>query len=153
MKKAILTILLCGVMVLGMTGCGKPKNEFDVGNKSDVQISQNSDVKMSIKDGTLTNTGATLVLTNNSDKNFHYGYPYKIEIKKDGEWHKINVQLDFTLSAFSLPSKESKKVELNWEGGYGKLAEGTYRIIKDIDYEYEEGKHETFNVAVEFTIE
>ena len=66
MKKTILTILLCGVMVLGMTGCGKSKNEFDVG-KSDVQISQNNDVKMSIKDGTLTNTGATLVLTNNSD--------------------------------------------------------------------------------------
>ena len=153
MKKAILTILLCGVMVLGMTGCGKLKNEFDVGNKSDVQISQNNDVKMSIKDGTLTNTGATLVLTNNSDKNFHYGNPYKMEIKKDGEWHKINVQLDFTLPAFPLPSKESKEVELNWENEYGKLAEGTYRIIKDIDYEYEEGKRETFNVAVEFTIE
>ena len=25
MKKTILTILLCGVMVLGMTGCGKQK--------------------------------------------------------------------------------------------------------------------------------
>ena len=30
MKKTILTILLCGVMVLGMTGCGKQKNEFDM---------------------------------------------------------------------------------------------------------------------------
>jgi predicted small lipoprotein YifL len=28
MKKTILTILLCGVMVLGMTGCGKQKNEL-----------------------------------------------------------------------------------------------------------------------------
>ena len=35
------TILLCGVMVLGMTGCGKQKNEFDIGNKSDIKISQN----------------------------------------------------------------------------------------------------------------
>lgn len=25
MKKTILTILLCGVMVLGMTGCGRQK--------------------------------------------------------------------------------------------------------------------------------
>ena len=41
MKKTILTILLCGVMVLGMTGCGKQKNEFDIGNKSDIKISQN----------------------------------------------------------------------------------------------------------------
>lgn len=151
MKKTILTILLCGVMVLGMTGCGKQKNEFDIGNKSDIKISQN-DVIMTIKEGTLTNKSATLVLTNNSAKNFQYGTPYEIEIKKDGEWHKINVELDFDLPAFQLSSKESKEFELDWENGYGKLAKGTYRIIKGINYEYEEGKYETFNVAVEFTI-
>ncbi len=151
MKKTILTILLCGVMVLGMTGCGKQKNEFDIGNKSDIKISQN-DVIMTIKEGTLTNKSATLVLTNNSDKNFQYGNPYEIEIKKDGEWHKINVELDFDMTAFPLSSKESKEIELDWENGYGKLAKGTYRIIKGINYEYEEGKYETFNVAIEFTI-
>ena len=151
MKKTILTILLCGVMVLGMTGCGKQKNEFDIGNKSDIKISQN-DVIMTIKEGTLTNKSATLVLTNNSDKNFQYGNPYEIEIKKDGEWHKINVELNFDMPAFPLSSKESKEIELNWENGYGKLAKGTYRIIKGINYEYEEGKYETFNVAIEFTI-
>ena len=134
-----------------MTGCGKQKNEFDIGNKSDIKISQN-DVIMTIKEGTLTNKSATLVLTNNNDKNFQYGNPYEIEIKKDGEWHKINVELNFDMPAFQLLSKESKEIELDWENGYGKLAKGTYRIIKGIDYEYEEGKYETFNVAIEFTI-
>ena len=151
MKKTILTILLCGVMVLGMTGCGKQKNEFDIGNKSDIKISQN-DVIMTIKEGTLTNKSATLVLTNNSDKNFQYGNPYEIEIKKEGEWHKINVELNFTLPAFHLLPKESKEIELNWENEYGKLSKGTYRIIKGINYEYEEGKYKSFNVAVEFII-
>lgn len=151
MKKTILTILLCGVMVLEMTGCGKQKNEFDIGNKSDIKISQN-DVIMTIKEGTLTNKSATLVLTNNSDKNFQYGNPYEIEIKKDGEWHKINVELNFTLPAFHLLPKESKEIELNWENEYGKLSKGTYRIIKGINYEYEEGKYKSFNVAVEFII-
>ena len=151
MKKTILTILLCGVMVFGMTGCGKQKNELDIGNKSNIKISQN-DVIMTIKEGTLTNKSATLVLTNNSDKNFQYGNPYEIEIKKDGEWHKINVELNFDIPAFPLSSKESKEIELNWENGYGKLAKGTYRIIKDIDYKYEEGKYKSFNIAVEFTI-
>ena len=151
MKKTILTILLCGVMVLGMTGCGKQKNEFDIGNKSDIKISQN-DVIMTIKEGTLTNKSATLVLTNKSDKNFQYGNPYEIEIKKDGEWHKINVELNFTLPVFHLLPKESKEIELNWENEYGKLSKGTYRIIKGINYEYEEGKYKSFNVAVEFII-
>ena len=151
MKKTILTILLCGVMVLGMTGCGKQKNEFDIGNKSDIKISQN-DVIMTIKEGTLTNSGATLVLINNSDKSFQYGNPYEIEIKKEGEWHKINVELNFTLPAFHLLPKESKEIELNWENEYGKLSKGTYRIIKGINYEYEEGKYKSFNVSVEFII-
>ena len=151
MKKTILTILLCGVMVLVMTGCGKQKNEFDIGNKSDIKISQN-DVIMTIKEGTLTNKSATLILTNNSDKNFQYGTSYGIEIKKDGEWHKINVELTSTVPAFQLSARENKEIEINWENGYGKLAKGTYRIIKGIDYEYEEGKYKSFNIAVEFTI-
>jgi len=151
MKKTILTILLCGVMVLSIIGC-ENKNEFDIGSKSDIIISQ-EDVSLTIKDGTLKNTGATLVLTNNSDKNYHYGNPYEIEIKQDGEWYKINVQIDFIMPAFGLKANETKEIELNWENGYGKLAEGTYRIIKGIDYEYEEGKYESFYIAVEFTIE
>lgn len=152
MKKIILPILLCGVLVIGITGCAKTKKEFDVGNRSDIKVSEN-DVSMSIKDGTLTNIGATIVLTNNSDKDFQYGNPYEIEIKKNGEWHKINVELSFTLPAFILKAKETKELELNWENGYGKLASGTYRIIKRIDYEKEEGNFETFNIAVEFNID
>ncbi len=152
MKRVILTTLICGSLILGITGCSNSERKLDIGNKSNVKISQNNDVIMSIKDGTLTNTGATLILTNNSDKNFQYGNPYEIEIKKDEVWYKINVELYFTLPALHLLSKESKEIELNWEHGYGKLANGTYRIIKGIDYEKEEGNFETFNVAVEFTI-
>ena len=151
MKRVTLIALMCICVVLGMTGCGKSKNEFDIGNKSDIKISQN-DVIMTIKEGTLTNKSATLVLTNNSDKNFQYGNPYEIEIKKDGEWHKINVELNFTMPAFQLSARENKEIEINWENGYGKLEKGTYRIIKEIDYEYEEGKYKSFNIAVEFTI-
>ena len=151
MKHIILIALVCVGVVLGMTGCGKSKKEFDIGNKSDIKISQNN-VTMTIKDGTLTNSGATLILTNNSDKNFQYGNPYEIEIKKDGEWHKINVELNFTMPAFQLSARENKEIEINWENGYGKLEKGTYRIIKEIDYEYEEGKYKSFNIAVEFTI-
>ena len=151
MKRVTLIALMCVCVVLGMTGCGKQKNEFDIGNKSDIKISQN-DVIMTIKEGTLTNKSATLILTNNSDKNFQYGTPYEIEIKKDGEWHKINVELYFDMPAFQLSAKESNEIELDWENGYGKLEKGTYRIIKEIDYEYEEGNYKSFNIAVEFTI-
>lgn len=151
MKKTILVILVCVLVGLGMTGCKVNENKFEVGGKSDIQIRQ-EDVSLAIKEGTLKNTGATLVLTNNSNKDFEYGSYYEIEIKKDGEWHKINVELNFTLIAYSLKSEETKEIELNWENGYGKLSSGTYRIIKKLDYEKEKGNFETFNVAVEFDI-
>lgn len=152
MKKTILTILVCGFMMLGLIGCGTNKNEFDVGKKSNIEIVEKG-VSLSIKENTLTKTGATLILKNDSDVDVQYGNPYEMEIKKDGEWHKINVELNFTLPAFSLKSKETKEIELNWKNGYGELASGDYRIIKSIDIEKEDGTFETFYISAEFTIE
>ena len=151
MKKIVFVILLCGVMVLAMTGCKNVKNKLDIGNKSDIKVSQN-DVIMTIKDGTLTNKSVTLILTNNSDRKIQYGSPYEIEIKKNGEWHKINAKLNFTLPLFILESKEKNEFELNFEDEYGKLPSGTYRVIKKIDKEKEDGVFDSFYVAAEFTI-
>lgn len=151
MKKIVFIILLCGVMVLAMTGCKNVKNKLDIGNKSNIKVSQN-DVIMTIKDGTLTNKSVTLILTNNSDRKIQYGSPYEIEIKKNDEWHKINAKLNFTLPLFILESKEKNEFELNFEDEYGKLPSGTYRVIKKIDKEKEDGVFDSFYVAAEFTI-
>ena len=134
------------------TGCGTNKNEFDIGKESNIEIVEKG-VSLTVKENTLTETGATLILKNDSDVDVQYGNPYEMEIKKDGEWHKINVELNFTLPAFILKSKETKEFELNWENGYGKLASGDYRIIKSVDVEKADGTFDTFYVSAEFTIE
>ena len=41
MKKIVFVILLSGIMVLTMTGCGNAKNKLDIGNKSDIKVSYN----------------------------------------------------------------------------------------------------------------
>lgn len=151
MKKMVFVILLCGVLILTMTGCVKTKNKLDIGNKSNIKTLKN-DVIMTIKDGTLTNKSVTLVLINNSDKKIQYGSSYEIEIKKNDEWHKINAELNFTLQLFILESKEKNEFELNFEDGYGKLPSGTYRVIKKIDKEKEDGLFDSFYVSTEFTI-
>ena len=151
--KRISTILLCGILLLGIIGCGKTKNEFKIGEESKTEITSNSDVTLTIKEDSLTNTGVTLLLKNNSEKNYSYGNPYEIEIKQGGKWHKINVELYFTMPSFNLNAGETKEIKLDWENGYGKLGTGTYRIIKSVDYEYEENKYQTFNIAVEFNID
>ena len=150
MKKTILTILVCGIFVIGLTGCGKTKNEFDVGDKSDIQISQ-SDITLAIKDGTLTNIGATLILKNNSDKLLHYDETYEIEIKQNGEWHKINAELYFNEPLFEVEENKSKELELKWEYGYGKLPSGKYRIVKKVYFENE--REQEFYISAEFNID
>ena len=148
MKKPILIIFLCGILVLGLTGCGK--SNLEIGDKSDITISQ-SDVTMSIKDGTLTNEGTTLVLKNESEKLLRYDEEYRLEIKRDGEWHKINVELEFNEPLWEVEQNSSKEFELNWKYEYGKLPTGKYRIVKEVYFENE--KDQTFYVSAEFNID
>jgi len=148
-KKIILTFLGL-VLILSLTGCNK--NEFNIGKESNKEIVEKK-VSLSVKENTLTKIGAILILKNDSDVDIQYGEPYEIEIKKDGKWHKIDVELNFNLPAYTLKSKMSKEITLNWENGYGKLATGDYRIIKSIDLEKEDKTFETFYVSAEFTID
>ena len=90
---------------------------------------------------------------NKSNKEYVYGEPYSIQIKKDGTWHVINVQRDFQTPLFHLKKGETTEIELKWESSYGKLKSETYRIIKNINYENEEGELESFNIAAEFNID
>ncbi len=152
MKKTIFAILLCGVMFLGLTGCGLNKNEFNIGEKSSVEPTT-SDVTLTLKEGTLTNTGATFILKNEGNIDYGYGPAWEIEMKQDDEWHKIDVVLNFNSPSYQLSVNESKELNINWENSYGKLASGEYRLIKNIDIEKEDGTFEDFYVSAEFTIE
>ena len=53
MEKTILTILVCGIMFLGLTGCGTNKNEFDIGKESNIEIVEKG-VSLTVKENTLT---------------------------------------------------------------------------------------------------
>jgi len=152
MKKTILAILVCGVMVLGLTGCGTDKNDFKVGKESNIEIVEKG-VTLSIKENTLTNTGATFILKNEGNIDYGYGPAWEIEMKQDDEWHKIDVVLNFNSPSYQLSVNESKELNINWENSYGKLASGEYRLIKHIDIEKEDGTFEDFYVSAEFTIE
>ena len=152
MKKIIFTILLLGIIVLNLTGCGS-SNTFTIGDVSDMEISNNSDVSLSVKDGTLKNTSVTLILANDSDKLLRYDDVYEIEIKKDNEWHKINVELYFDMPLWEVKENSKEEIELNWEHEYGKLAKGNYRIIKEVYFEVDDNQEESFYVSAEFTIE
>ena len=68
--KKIFIILLCGVLLFGVTGCGK--NKFRVGEKSTVEVVDKY-VTFDLNEETLTNTSATVIFRNNSEYNVNYG--------------------------------------------------------------------------------
>lgn len=146
--KKIFIVLISLVLLLGVTGCGN-KNNFDIGEKSTVEVVDKY-VTFEIDDETLTNESATVVFRNNSEYNVSYGTPYELEIKKDGKWHEINVELFFTMPLMSLKPGESIDLEFNWAESYGELAKGEYRIIKNVTVE--STSPEKIYVAAEFTI-
>ncbi len=143
-------ITLIIIVILGCIGCSLIKNKFEIGKKSDVEISQN-DVLLSLKEGSLSNTGVTVIIKNNSDKFLYFDEEYEIEIKQDDDWYKINAVLDFTEPLWELAPSESKELKVFWKNGYGKLASGQYRIIKKV---FLKGEDQTikFNVSIEFNI-
>lgn len=128
MKRVLLTVLVCAAVLLQITGCSA---RLKVGEVSDITVSDGGSISLSVKEGTLTNVGAMLILTNGGDETITYGETYEIEIKRDAEWHRINAKMDFTLPAYPLDPGESHEIELDWETFYGKLPKGTYRIIKE----------------------
>lgn len=106
-------------------------------------------VKLEIKEGTLTNTGATVIITDKNENPYGWGVPYFIEIEEDGIWAELENLLDFAWIeiAYELDENGQYEQEINWEKFYGELKPGNYRLVKNV---YDNGY---INFYVEFTIE
>ena len=120
-KLIIISILIILVLIIILTTQSDSKNKIDV--------------TLKVKEETITSTGASFIMKNNSDKDtYEYGNPYYLEVKRNNKWEKLETINDmfFTLPAFSLSPKEEKEFDINWEYGYGSLEAGTYRLVKDV---------------------
>lgn len=107
-------------------------------------VSSIDGLTISIKEGTLTNTQATLIITNNTNKEYTFGEAYTLEKKVLGRWEKIPDENDwFNLIAYTVLPNSKIEMECNWGYNYGELKRGTYRIVKIIDDK---------RIAVEFSL-
>jgi hypothetical protein len=156
MKKVIIFFLI-GTLCFPLLGC--INDLIKLGKKSKYEISDNL-VSMSIKEGTLTNISATVILVNHTDKKFKYGGFYSIEYKKNGDWYEIKPigEMNFAFIAYVLNPNMTEEIAINWETAYGKLPSGDYRIIKivrefNVDNLGRINNSEEIPIAAEFTIE
>ncbi len=146
MKKKIITILVCGVMVLGIISLGII-GFGTKGIKKSEKPKEIVGISMTIKEGTLTNTSATIIIKNeyDTDNNNLYDAWFRIDKKIIGKWRTLKEKNE-KYSSIDYWVDPNNKSELNfdWINKYGKLERGHYRFVKKINNEY---------VATEFSIE
>ena len=109
-----------------------------------------SKVSMSIKENTLTKTGATIIISDISESKNTYGEWFRIDKKTNGFWDELkSIDENYGFNDIGLTVEKDDKLEINtdWSKIYGELEKGEYRLVKEL-YDCEH-----IYLAVEFTIE
>jgi hypothetical protein len=169
MKKLSLIILLCGLLML-MTSCSPADAEKPVDadgaagtdETAETSAAEAQDTSspaekltMSVKEGSISPSGATVVFTNDSNVEFATGTYYLLEKFDGNNWEKANTIIEeyaWELVAFILPpGQDTERVE-EWEWLYGKLSPGRYRINKEFMYLRSPGDYDEYPISVEFEI-
>lgn len=148
----ILAIIIIIVGILYFKNNGLSFLNSNIENVANIEENGNvenaSDSSMVIKDGTLTPSGATVVLTNS------YGYDrwFRIDKEENGEWKEaetINDNYSFTAEAYLTNGNSEVEIPIDWTDLYGTLENGKYRIVKRA---FNNLNREEY-VSVEFTID
>lgn len=158
MKKVIILLCIILAIIIIIVGILYFKNNglsflnSNIENVANIEENGNvenaSDSSMVIKDGTLTPSGATVVLTNS------YGYDrwFRIDKEENGEWKEaetINDNYSFTAEAYLTNGNSEVEIPIDWTDLYGTLENGKYRIVKRA---FNNLNREEY-VSVEFTID
>ena len=115
MKKRWIVLGIILVMVIIVFGFLMERNKQEIDSVSGVTIE--------IKEGTLTPTGATIIITDTTDKNNSYGEAYRIDKKEDGKWTEVSRVIDnafFNDIAYLLDDNNQIVREVDWEWIYGR---------------------------------
>lgn len=98
---------------------------------------------MTLKEGTLTRTGATFIVLNQNTVPYGWGAEFCIEKKENGEWRNVPfVDYVFPMTCMYIRKGTPTEMKINWEKHYRELENGEYRIVKGEFYGIEENGEE-----------
>lgn len=134
MKKRViivLGVLMLLIVILALIICFKPR---EIKN---INLAEN--ITMKIKEGSLTNTGATVIITDLSgDESVDLiNRKFKIDYKKNDKWYRLESKIKNEVTVMTTDNvmengDNTYTQEINWERYYGKLDKGHYRIVKEV---------------------
>jgi len=122
-------------------------------SKCNIKIDDLDGVTITIKKGTLTNTGVTIIIKDVSARDNIYGESYRIDKFVNGKWEELDTIIDnygFNSIGYKVDKNNELELKINWEWLYGKLKSGKYRIVKDTS---EVGEGTEHYITVEFEID
>ena len=118
MKKRVILSVVITVCLFITIGCSRKKENVE-------------EISMIIKEGTLTNTSATIIISDNTNKNYVYAEDFKIQKKVRGRWKDLpSKTIFFNALGYYVDENGKLEMECNWKSMYGELEKGMYRIIK-----------------------
>lgn len=169
MKKCLLNILVLTAMC-SLGGCGKEpvgdppivdEEYFYVDEKNEeLEIKEDEGfpdwgITLSVKD--VTDSGLTLVCTQSggeADGELQTGSDYKLIVLKEA-WEDVPTIIEdygWTAEAYMIAKDDVTEFNINWEWLYGKLPEGTYRLVKGFMNFRGSGDYDNFPYWIEFEI-
>ena len=110
-------------------------------------------VSMTIKEGTLTISGATIVITDTTSRDNIYGSEFRLDKEENGRWQEMEIIFDgnyaWTSKGYMVDENNKLEMKVDWVWLYGKLEDGKYRLVKKTS---EPGEGVEHYITVEFEI-
>lgn len=106
----------------------------EVPEEKDYSIDTNY-VKIEVDKSTITPTCISIIITNNNENDLSYGEEFKIQKNINGKWKDLDYASDklyWNTIALITNGKSQTSKKLDIEHYYGKLDNGTYRVVKSV---------------------
>lgn len=108
-------------------------------------------VSISIKEGTLTKEGTTIIVTDRNDYPYSYGEYFNLQKLENGAWQDVKIIGNHYFNDIVHIIKEDGTTEigLNWKDMYGELELGHYKL----NLEVTQNDYSEATVSTEFDIQ
>ena len=130
-KTAVLLYLL--IFILLLSSCAaKPRSEypFEIRRENTLTMQEDDLIVLTAQNGSLTSSGMTYWMQNNSNQTVYFGSPYYIQYRHEGTWYSFTDETDWTMELSLLDAKAIQSYSVDWSFLYGSLPAGQYRFIK-----------------------
>ena len=157
-KKIMLSFIVLILIILGGVYFIKKykvvNNISNNSNSAKLDLTNNNveKVKMSIKEGTLTQSSASIIILDNNDTPYAYDEWFRIDRKVNNKWEEVNrINNNYIVRDIAYDIRKNKKLEttVKWGDLYGELKKGEYRLVKKV---YDNDGNDIY-ISIEFIIE